>query len=208
MDWAARDRNPAGTTARVKEPPRHLAAAGRYPSVHQQELPAAAAATAAATATAVTATAAAAAAATAARTVLGLVDAEGAAAQFLAVEGLDHRLQGVIVDFDEAEATGTARLAVIDQRHRVNGAMLAEQLGNLVLSRAEGQVAHVQFLHGRLSKCRLSGLQARRAAGHFRRDPLRFHGARPCRTVCPRAGEMVASGPGAGRRTDRRWKQP
>ena len=45
-----------------------------------------------------------------------------------------------------AEATGTTGLAVVDQCNRVNRAMLAEQFGDFVFGRAEGQVAHVQFL--------------------------------------------------------------
>lgn len=55
--------------------------------------------------------------------------------------GLDHRLHHVVIDFHEAEATGAARLAVVDQSHRVHVAVLAEQLRDLVVGRREGQVA-------------------------------------------------------------------
>ena len=110
----------------------------------------------AATATAATvATTATAAAATGA--LLGLVDTQGPATHVLAVQSTDHALESIVIDFHEAEATGTAGLTVVDQRHAVDGAILAKQFGDFILGRAEGQVAHVQFLHSLFSMCRLSG---------------------------------------------------
>jgi hypothetical protein len=89
--------------------------------VGRKFLPAAAAATTAAAATAAAAvaaaaaaTAAAAAAAATARTILSLVDAEGPAAHLLAVEGLDDRLHGVIIDFDEAEAVSRSLISATE----------------------------------------------------------------------------------------------
>lgn len=81
----------------------------------------------------VTATAAAVAATTATGatgTVLGLVDAQCAAAHFLAVQGSDHRLHGLVVHFDEPEATGTTRLPVVDQRDGVHGTVHSVALIN------------------------------------------------------------------------------
>ncbi len=115
-------------------------------------LPTVAAAAAAATAAAVaTATAAA-----TTRLVLGFVDAKCTPVHFLTVQVLDHGGKVVVIDFDETEATGTARLAVHDQRNGVNRAMLSEQLFDVIFGRAEGQVAHINLLQVLFSKCRLA----------------------------------------------------
>ena len=93
--------------------------------------------------------------------ILGFVHAQGASVHFLAIKVLDHGGKGLVIDFDETEAAGTTRLAVVDQRYGMNRAVLAEQFLDIVLGRAEGQVAHVNLLHSIFSKCRLTGLSKR-----------------------------------------------
>src|SRR5262245_3668561 len=97
-------------------------------------LPVAAAAAAAVAATAATASAVAAAAAAAATTaataVLGLGDAQAAAAEVLAVERGDRGASSLIIHLDEAEAAGTTGLPVVDQGHGIDGAVPREQLAN------------------------------------------------------------------------------
>src|SRR5210317_1953398 len=94
---------------------------------------------AAATAAAVTA------ATTATGFVLRLVDLQRTTTHLLAVEGLLGRHRRVVVHLDEAEASGTAGLAVHDQRDRVNLAVGTERFADVIFGRRERQVANVQF---------------------------------------------------------------
>src|SRR5262249_35282021 len=76
---------------------------------------------------------------------LGLVDSQGAAADLLAVEGAD-RLVAAVGHLDEAEAARTAGFAVGDDLGTGHGAVLREQLAQVVGGRLEGQVADVDVL--------------------------------------------------------------
>lgn len=110
---------------------------------------AAAATTAAATEAATTTTAAAEAAATTAATLLAgtrLVDRQVTAVDVLAVERLD-RGAGlvVILHLDEAEAAGTTRLAIHDQRRGEHLAVGLEELAETGLRRIERQIADVEL---------------------------------------------------------------
>src|SRR4029079_3198463 len=92
----------------------------------------------------------AAAAATTAAAILArtrLVDLDRAAADFLAVEGADG-VVGAVLHLDKAEAARLAGLAVGDQPDAADRAVLPEQVADLLLRRAEGQVSHVPLLHG------------------------------------------------------------
>jgi hypothetical protein len=74
------------------------------------------------------------------------VDGQCAAVDLLAMELRDGRrsfLSGS--HFDEAEATGTSRHAVVDHLHPGDVARLREQIGQVVFGHAKGQIAHVQF---------------------------------------------------------------
>ena len=107
-----------------------------------------AAATATAAITATTTTAAAAAATTAFTRFHGtsFVDGQRAAVDLLAMKLRDGRrsfLSGS--HFDEAEATGTSRHAVVDHLHPRDVARLGKQIGQVVFGHAKGQIAHVQF---------------------------------------------------------------
>jgi hypothetical protein len=95
--------------------------------------------TVAAAATATTTTA------TAAGFVLRFVDLERATAKVLAVERL-HRFLGVSArHFHEAEATGLARVAVVDEGDFVHVAVGREQRAHGVFSGAKGEVSNVKF---------------------------------------------------------------
>src|SRR5688572_1915443 len=115
---------------------------------------AAAAAATAVTATAAATTAAAAIAATAAAAatatlglVLRLVDLQRTTAHVLTVQGLDRAGRVGTGHFDEAEATGAAGLAIVDQADGLDGAMLVEQGAHLGFIGAKGQVAHINLAH-------------------------------------------------------------
>src|SRR6185295_3667118 len=88
------------------------------------------------------------------RTFLRLVDAQRTAVHLVAVEALDRGLRLARTHFDEAEATGLARFAVVDQLYGIDLAVALEQHLDILLGRGEGQVAHVDRRHpGHLSEC-------------------------------------------------------
>jgi hypothetical protein len=108
--------------------------------------------TAAATATAAitaTTTAAAAATTTAAFTRFhgtSFVDGQRTAVDLLAMKLRNGRLSFLSGShFDEAEATGTSRHAVVDHLHPRDVARLGKQIGQVIFGHAKGQIAHVQF---------------------------------------------------------------
>src|SRR5262249_26525512 len=81
---------------------------------------------------------------------LGLVDRQAAAVHLLAVERLDGRLGLLVaVHLDETEPLGPARVPVHDDLGGLHGAVRLEQLQQVAVGHAVGQVAHVQLLaHG------------------------------------------------------------
>jgi len=79
-------------------------------------------------------------------TLLGLVDPESATADFLAVEGVDGLLGGGVVHLHEAESAEAAGLAVVDELHGQDFAVLAEQVAKIFLRGAERNVADVDRL--------------------------------------------------------------
>jgi hypothetical protein len=107
-------------------------------------LPAAAtttAATAARTAVATAATTA------AARTFLGFIHTKRTTAHVFAVESLDCTSRIGTRHFHEAEAARTAGFAIVDQRHRFNGAMSSEHFTHLVFVSRKRQVAYIDLCH-------------------------------------------------------------
>ena len=89
------------------------------------------------------------AAATGAGLVLGLVDFQSPAAQFLAVQGLDGRVGALVVHLDEAEAAQTAGFPVGDEVDADHLTVRGEMVADIVFRRREGQVANIKFLrHG------------------------------------------------------------
>lgn len=106
---------------------------------------AAAIATATTTAAAAVATAATAAAGTIALGP-GFIDAELAAANFLAVDFANGVAAGVVVThFDEAEAARAAGLAIGDQGDVRDFAVLREQVTHFVFGRIKAQIANVDL---------------------------------------------------------------
>src|SRR5688572_24150988 len=102
--------------------------------------------TAAVTTTAAAVAAAAVATATAATLFAGagLVHRQGTALQFLAVHAANRGLRlGGVRHLDEAEASGTARVAVRGNARRRNGAKASECTFELALGRVEAQVTNV-----------------------------------------------------------------
>src|SRR5688572_5931430 len=102
---------------------------------------------ASATTTTAAAGATTAAAATATLPFLRLVDAQRTASHVLTVQRLDGALCVRSRHFHEAEAARTTRLAIVDQRHRLNRAVLREQLAHLSLVCRERQVTHIDPRH-------------------------------------------------------------
>ena len=84
-------------------------------------------------------------AATAAGFVLGFIDLERATAKVLAVQRLHRLLRIGAGHFNEAEATGLARVAVIDQRDFVHVAVGREKGTHRIFGGAEGKVSNVKF---------------------------------------------------------------
>src|SRR6185503_2638160 len=113
-------------------------------------LPAIASATAAAAVAAATTTATAAAATRRLR--LGLVDLDLTTVERRAVQLLDRGLRfGIARHLDEAEAFALTRLAVADDRNRIDRAAFAERLADALLTGRIRKVADVKFsAHGYL----------------------------------------------------------
>src|SRR4051812_43498853 len=81
------------------------------------------------------------------RLVLRLVDLERTAVEFLAVQRL-HRARRIGVGhLDEAEATRTTRLAIVDQRNLLHRAMRSEEGSNRVFGRGERKISNIKFCH-------------------------------------------------------------
>src|SRR3954454_23444356 len=77
------------------------------------------------------------------RLVLRFVDSERAAVKILSIQRL-HRPRGIRTGhLDEAEAAGTTRLPIVDQRERLNSAMGGEQIANGIFGCREGKIADV-----------------------------------------------------------------
>src|SRR5689334_21865313 len=90
---------------------------------------------------------AAAAAVTASAALLSLVDAQRATAELLAIEILDGARCVGARHLDEAETARAAGVAIGDDAHRLDGAMLCEQLTDLGVGSRKRQVAHVNSGH-------------------------------------------------------------
>src|SRR5690349_13883455 len=89
----------------------------------------------------------AAAAVAASAALLSLVDAQRATAELLAIEILDGARCVGARHLDEAEAARAAGVAIGDDAHRLDGAMLCEQLTELGVGSGKRQVAHVDSGH-------------------------------------------------------------
>ena len=89
-------------------------------------------------------------AATGARTILRLVDAQRATAHREAVQRLHRALRIGLRHLDEAEAPRTAGLAIGRERHRLNRAVLGEELANRGFVSRERQVAHIDLGHSNI----------------------------------------------------------
>jgi hypothetical protein len=126
--------------------PRHLRTTGFLNRSIDSVLPAAAAATAATT-TATTATRTTAAAAAATLTFLSFIDTQRTTAHVFAVQGLNSTLRIGARHLHEAEATRTARFAIVDQRDGLDCSVLLEQLPHLSFIRRERQVTHINLRH-------------------------------------------------------------
>ena len=108
----------------------------RYFRLHPSRLPATAATTTAAATTAA-----------AAPLLLRLVHAEVATVKIAAVE-IGDRLGGfVFVHLDETEAARSAGFAIIDHRCRMNRSERREQLLQLGIAAAPGEIPNVNLLH-------------------------------------------------------------
>src|ERR1044071_5673869 len=83
------------------------------------------------------------------RTFLRFVHAQRTAVHLVAVESLDRGLRLARTHLNETESTGLARLAVVDQLYGINFPMALEEHLDILLSRGEGQVAHVDRRHPR-----------------------------------------------------------
>lgn len=131
QNWAYQNENPA-----------ELARRGVFHLLSDEVLLPATAATAAATAgTAATA------AATATLAFLRFIDTERATTHILAVQGLDGALRIAARHLDEAEAAGTAGFAIVDQGHRLHGAVLLEECTDVGFGSAERQIPNIDFRH-------------------------------------------------------------
>ena len=83
--------------------------------------------------------------------VLGFIDAQGATAHVLAVDGLDGARGIGLAHLHEAEATGAAGFAIIGKGNRLNGAVGCEQRADLIFGRSKRQVADINLGHGLFS---------------------------------------------------------
>jgi hypothetical protein len=86
-------------------------------------------------------------AATAAGFVLRFVDLERTATHVLTIQVLNGARSIRTGHFDEAEATRTAGIAIVDQGNRLDRAMLFEQRANGGFVSREGKVAYVNLTH-------------------------------------------------------------
>jgi hypothetical protein len=96
-------------------------------------------ATAAAWTTTTTATAA------TGRTILSFIHTQRATAHGIAVQALNGTRCVGIVHFDESEATGTARVAIHDDFHGFDSAMLREEIAHSALISREGKVTNIDL---------------------------------------------------------------
>ena len=79
--------------------------------------------------------------------ILRFVDAQRAARKVLTVQRL-HRARRVrIGHLDEAKATGTARLAVRDERELLHRAVRSEERADRFLGRVKGKISDVKLGH-------------------------------------------------------------
>lgn len=84
-------------------------------------------------------------AATAAIAILGLVHANGATIQILAIGGADHVRNVLDLDLHEAEAARAARIAIGDHAGALHIAVVREEARQLIVANAPGQVPDKQL---------------------------------------------------------------
>jgi hypothetical protein len=101
--------------------------------------------TAAATATEATTTTTAIAATIAATAIFGLVYAQGATVNVVPIGGANHGSHIFGVDLDKAETARAARVAIINDPCALHGAVWAEDLFELGVANAPGQVPNEQL---------------------------------------------------------------
>src|SRR3569833_871507 len=81
------------------------------------------------------------------RRVLCFVNLKHATIKILSVQRL-HRPRGIRTGhLEEAKAAGTARIAIVDQRELLNGAMRSEQIADGLFGCRERKIAGVLFGH-------------------------------------------------------------
>src|SRR5688572_3662894 len=81
------------------------------------------------------------------RLVLRFVDLECAAIEVLAVQRLHGARSIRAGHLDEAEAAGTAGIAIVDQRYLLHRAMSSEEIANGFFSDRERKVSDIKFSH-------------------------------------------------------------
>src|SRR5450631_4062524 len=106
------------------------------------------------TARSTTTAAAATATAAAPGALLGLVHLQRSPVDIVAIQGL-HGARGIrACHLNEAETTGPTGVAIIDQRNRLNGAMLFEQGAYRGLVHREREIANIHFRHVKNTYCK------------------------------------------------------
>jgi hypothetical protein len=78
---------------------------------------------------------------------LSFIDSQRTAAHVFAVQGLNGALCIGAWHFHKAEATRTTGFAIIDQRNRLDRAVLLKQLANLGVVCRKRQVTHIDLRH-------------------------------------------------------------
>src|ERR1700722_9537358 len=84
---------------------------------------------------------------TAAGAFLSLIHLQRSPVDIVAIQGLHGARSICTRHFYEAEAAGPTGVAIIDQRHRLNGAMLFEQRSHRGLVHREREIANIHFRH-------------------------------------------------------------
>jgi hypothetical protein len=76
---------------------------------------------------------------------LSFIHTQRTAAHGISVQALDGARCVGIVHFDESKATRTARVAIHDDFHGFDGAMLREEIAHCALICGEGKVAYIDL---------------------------------------------------------------
>src|SRR5262249_39754110 len=102
---------------------------------------------------------------------LRLVDGQGSAFNFFAIEGLNRRLSFCITShLHEAEALGPPRVAIHNDLHGLHRAVRRKKLVEVAVARVVGEVADVQFLTHQRTPEKTAGPSQSKATGPARND--------------------------------------